>query len=175
MRTGVLFSSLSYSLTHFAPLSTCLKPHMLSLLSSLGSQETLASNYEGTRTVLELAAAAQQLRGLVHVSSAFVNMNMPRGSIIDEAVYPLRLGRQVVDVEQIAKVGLWGGGRWQRAANAGRAGGGSGEAGPKKGKEDREGGRSRVSCSRRLQAWGAWHRGKSLRSKSGPDDCSWSG
>lgn len=69
-------------------------------------QETLNSNYEGTRTVLELAAASQQLRGLVHVSSAFVNMNMPRGSIIDEAVYPLRLGNQVVDVEQLAKVCL---------------------------------------------------------------------
>ena len=58
--------------------------------------------------MLELAASAQRLRGLVHVSSAFVNMNMPRGSIIDEAVYPLRLGRQVVDVEQIAKVGADG-------------------------------------------------------------------
>lgn len=67
-------------------------------------QETLTSNYEGTRTVLELAAAAQRLRGLVHISSSFVNMNMPKGSIIDEAVYPLRLGRQVVDVEQLAKV-----------------------------------------------------------------------
>ncbi len=66
----------------------------------------MTSNYEGTRTVLELAASAQCLRGLVHVSSAFINMNMPRGSIIDEAVYPLRLGRQVVDVEQIAKVGV---------------------------------------------------------------------
>lgn len=61
--------------------------------------------------MLELAASAQCLRGLVHVSSAFVNMNVPRGSIIDEAVYPLRLGRQVVDVEQIAKVGVgWMGG-----------------------------------------------------------------
>ena len=57
--------------------------------------------------MLELAASAHRLRGLVHVSSAFVNMNMPRGSIIDEAVYPLRLGRQVVDVEQITKVGMW--------------------------------------------------------------------
>ena len=57
--------------------------------------------------MLELAASAQRLRGLVHVSSAFVNMNMPHGSIIDEAVYPLRMGRHVVDVEQVAKVGVW--------------------------------------------------------------------
>lgn len=81
------------------------------LLLSPPPQETRTSNYEGTRTVLELAASAQCLRGLVHVSSAFVNMNVPRGSIIDEAIYPLRLGRQVVDVEQIAKVGCqkcWG-------------------------------------------------------------------
>jgi hypothetical protein len=69
--------------------------------------------------VLELAASAQRLRGLVHVSSAFVNMNMPRGSIIDEAVYPLRLGRQVVDVEQVAKVG-------QRGVACTRVGGGGG-------------------------------------------------
>jgi hypothetical protein len=77
----------------------------LALLLVPPQQETLTSNYEGTRTVLELAASTQCLRGLVHVSSAYVNMNVPRGSTIDEAIYPLRLGRQVVDVEQIAKVG----------------------------------------------------------------------
>lgn len=82
----------------------CSFPRFSSLPPRPPAQETLTSNYEGTRTVLQLAASAQCLRGLVHVSSAFVNMNMPRGSIIDEAVYPLRLGRQVVDVEQIVKV-----------------------------------------------------------------------
>lgn len=67
-------------------------------------QETLAANFEGTRTVLELAAAAGHLKGLVHVSSAFVNMNQPRSSIVDEQVYPLKFGSQVVDVEELARV-----------------------------------------------------------------------
>ncbi|KAF6261123.1 male sterility protein-domain-containing protein [Scenedesmus sp. NREL 46B-D3] len=66
-------------------------------------QETLTSNFEGTRTVLELAAAAGHLKGLVHVSSAFVNMNQPRSSIVDEQVYPLKHGTQVVDVEELAQ------------------------------------------------------------------------
>jgi nucleoside-diphosphate-sugar epimerase len=67
-------------------------------------QETLTSNFEGTRTVLELAAAAGHLKALVHVSSAFVNMNQPRSSIVDEQVYPLKFGTQVVDVEELAQV-----------------------------------------------------------------------
>ncbi|KAF8055926.1 fatty acyl-CoA reductase [Scenedesmus sp. PABB004] len=67
-------------------------------------QETLTANFEGTRTVLELAAAAGHLKALVHVSSAFVNMNQPRSSIIDEQVYPLRYGNQVADVEELARV-----------------------------------------------------------------------
>eukprot|EP00882_Tetradesmus_deserticola_P005979 GHRQ01006295.1.p1 GENE.GHRQ01006295.1~~GHRQ01006295.1.p1 ORF type:complete len:319 (+),score=59.94 GHRQ01006295.1:134-958(+) len=66
-------------------------------------QETLTSNFEGTRSVLELAAAAGHLKGLVHVSSAFVNMNQPRSSTVDEQVYPLKYGTQVVDVEELAQ------------------------------------------------------------------------
>jgi hypothetical protein len=54
--------------------------------------------------VLELAAAAGHLKALVHVSSAFVNMNQPRSSIVDEQVYPLKFGTQVVDVEELAQV-----------------------------------------------------------------------
>jgi nucleoside-diphosphate-sugar epimerase len=67
-------------------------------------QETLAANFEGTRKVLELAAATVHLKALVHVSSAFVNMNQPRSSIIDEQVYPLKYGHQTVDVEELARV-----------------------------------------------------------------------
>ncbi|WIA40444.1 hypothetical protein OEZ86_013801 [Tetradesmus obliquus] len=66
-------------------------------------QETLTANFEGTRTVLELAAAAGHLKALVHVSSAFVNMNQPRSSIVDEQVYPLKFGTQAVDVEELAQ------------------------------------------------------------------------
>jgi nucleoside-diphosphate-sugar epimerase len=67
-------------------------------------QETLASNFEGSRKALELAAAAVHLKALVHVSSAFVNMNQPRSSIIDEQLYPLKYGHQTVDVEELARV-----------------------------------------------------------------------
>jgi hypothetical protein len=67
-------------------------------------QETLVANFEGTRKVLELAAAAGHLKALVHVSSAFVNMNQPRSSIVDEQVYPLKYGHQAVDVEELARV-----------------------------------------------------------------------
>uniref|UniRef100_A0A383VYV1 Fatty acyl-CoA reductase n=1 Tax=Tetradesmus obliquus TaxID=3088 RepID=A0A383VYV1_TETOB len=66
-------------------------------------QETLSANFEGTRKVLELAAAAGHLKALVHVSSAFVNMNQPRSSIVDEQVYPLKYGHQAVDVEELAQ------------------------------------------------------------------------
>lgn len=67
-------------------------------------QETLTANFEGTRAVLELAGATCNLRGIVHVSSAFVNMNMPRTSTLDEAIYPLKYGHQVADVEELARV-----------------------------------------------------------------------
>eukprot|EP00775_Hariotina_reticulata_P012149 gene12149-12287_t len=67
-------------------------------------QETLTANFEGTRTVLGLAAAAgDHLKALVHVSSAFVNMNQPCSSTIDEQLYPLRYGKQVADVELLAQ------------------------------------------------------------------------
>lgn len=67
-------------------------------------QDTLSSNYEGTRSVLELAASAQCLRAMVHVSSAYVNINRPRGSVLDEQIYPLYMGKQAVDAEQVVKV-----------------------------------------------------------------------
>jgi nucleoside-diphosphate-sugar epimerase len=72
-------------------------------------QETLTANFEGTRTVLGLAAAAgDHLKALVHVSSAFVNMNQPCSSTIDEQLYPLRYGKQVADVELLAQVSTAG-------------------------------------------------------------------
>lgn len=54
--------------------------------------------------MLELAAAAGHLKAIVHVSSAFVNMNQPRSTIVDEQVYPLKYGHQVVDVEELTRV-----------------------------------------------------------------------
>ena len=66
-------------------------------------RETLVANFEGTRSVLELAAAcAPRLRALVHVSSAFVNVNRPRSSVVAERLYPLKFGEQPADAEAVA-------------------------------------------------------------------------
>jgi nucleoside-diphosphate-sugar epimerase len=58
-------------------------------------QTSLRANYEGTGRVLDLATDAcdhgrGKLRAYVHVSTAFVNMNQPRGSSVAERIYPLR-------------------------------------------------------------------------------------
>jgi hypothetical protein len=78
--------------------------------------------------VLELAASAQCLKALVHVSSAYVNINKPRGSVVDEQIYPLHLGKQAVDAEQIVKVGTGASRVGWVGAWAGRRGGGGPEA-----------------------------------------------
>lgn len=65
-------------------------------------QETLQANFEGTRSVLELAASCRQLRSLVHVSTAFVNSNRPKGSVVEERLYPLAFGDQPADAECVA-------------------------------------------------------------------------
>jgi fatty acyl-CoA reductase len=45
----------------------------------------------------------QRLRGFVHVSTAYVNSNLPRGSHIEERVYSLRLrDGQVLDHVKLA-------------------------------------------------------------------------
>jgi fatty acyl-CoA reductase len=59
-------------------------------------QHTLYSNYLGTRRLLNLAMQMQQLRCFLHVSTAYVNINQPRGSSIEERIYPLKLGSGVV-------------------------------------------------------------------------------
>ena len=45
----------------------------------------------------ELAAGMRRLRGFLHVSTAYVNSNFPRGSHVEERMYPLGLadGRTV--------------------------------------------------------------------------------
>lgn len=52
------------------------------------------SNYIGTRRLLALAGAMGALRCFLHVSSAYVNVNLPKGSSVDEAIYPLHIGTQ---------------------------------------------------------------------------------
>ncbi|WIA39152.1 hypothetical protein OEZ86_005280 [Tetradesmus obliquus] len=57
-------------------------------------QATLRCNYLGTQRLLALAAAMPRLRCFLHVSTAYVNMNLERGATVDEVLYPLAVGRQ---------------------------------------------------------------------------------
>ncbi|KAK9907611.1 hypothetical protein WJX75_006988 [Coccomyxa subellipsoidea] len=51
----------------------------------------LEQNYSATKRVAELAEGMLRLRGFVHVSTAYVNAHQPKGSHIEEDIYPLRL------------------------------------------------------------------------------------
>lgn len=66
--------------------------------------DTLQANYQGTRNLLNLATACNHLRALIHVSTAYVNVNLPKGCHIDEVIYPLMEGGQQVDEMAIAEV-----------------------------------------------------------------------
>ncbi|WIA32225.1 hypothetical protein OEZ86_003073 [Tetradesmus obliquus] len=66
-------------------------------------QTALRSNYLGTQEVLQLASACKQLKGLVHTSSCFVNMNQPRSSVVQERIYPLKFGDREVDCEELVQ------------------------------------------------------------------------
>jgi fatty acyl-CoA reductase len=67
-------------------------------------QTTLKSNYLGTGAILDLAASMPKLKAVVHVSTAFVNMNQPRSSIIEEKLYPLHYGTRRVDAQELVQV-----------------------------------------------------------------------
>jgi len=66
-------------------------------------QHTLRSNYLGTRRLLQLASRMERLRCFLHVSTAYVNVNLPRGSSIEERIYPLKLGQQLIDHAEIVE------------------------------------------------------------------------
>ncbi|KIZ01368.1 Fatty acyl-CoA reductase 1 [Monoraphidium neglectum] len=66
-------------------------------------QETLRANYMGTRRVLELATQLPRLRSMVHVSTAYVNINHPHGATVRERIYPLMHGEVEADGERIAE------------------------------------------------------------------------
>lgn len=53
-------------------------------------QHTLRSNYQGTRRLLTMATRMTALRCFLHVSTAYVNVNQPRGTYVEERIYPLR-------------------------------------------------------------------------------------
>ena len=44
---------------------------------------------QATKKVAQLALKLKQLKAFVHVSTGYVNSNLPRGSHIEEQVYPL--------------------------------------------------------------------------------------
>jgi alcohol-forming fatty acyl-CoA reductase len=51
----------------------------------------LTQNYRATANVVTLAMRCAALAGYVHVSTAYVNINRPRGSHVEEKIYPLAL------------------------------------------------------------------------------------
>lgn len=70
-------------------------------------QPILTSNYFGTEAVLQLAQECTQLKAMVHTSSCFVNMNLPRSSVIDSRIYPLRLGERDIKCQEFVQVREW--------------------------------------------------------------------
>ncbi|EIE26253.1 hypothetical protein COCSUDRAFT_46011 [Coccomyxa subellipsoidea C-169] len=62
--------------------SICFEEHIHTLL---------ANNYQATRNVADLAAAAGKLRAFVHLSTAYVNCDRPHGSHVEETLYPFDL------------------------------------------------------------------------------------
>ena len=47
----------------------------------------------------------KQLRGFVHVSTAYVNSNLPRGSHVEEKIYPIRRKNgQILDPDGTARM-----------------------------------------------------------------------
>ncbi|KAI8467766.1 MAG: male sterility protein-domain-containing protein [Monoraphidium minutum] len=65
--------------------------------------DTLAANFLGTKRVLELAARLPRLRAMVHVSTAYVNINNAPGTTVYERLYPLSNGEAPADGIEIAE------------------------------------------------------------------------
>jgi fatty acyl-CoA reductase len=59
---------------------------------------------QATKKVALLAQRMKQLRGFVHISTAYVNSNLPRGSHVEEKVYPIyRKNGQILDPDGLAR------------------------------------------------------------------------
>ncbi|KAF8071189.1 fatty acyl-CoA reductase [Scenedesmus sp. PABB004] len=69
----------------------------------VGIHAALAANYHGTAAVLALAARCARLAALVHVSSAFANVNAPPGSVVAERLYPLTYAGEPLDCDDVAQ------------------------------------------------------------------------
>ena len=72
----------------------------------VGIQDLLITNYEGTRQLLEIANSFHNLKAFVHVSSAYTNMNATPGSLVQESIYPLSYGDQLVSDSELVQVRL---------------------------------------------------------------------
>jgi len=57
--------------------------------------KTLNSNYCGTKRLLEFCKNMDHLKAFCHVSTAFVNISLSRGSTVLERIYPLMHGNHV--------------------------------------------------------------------------------
>ena len=53
---------------------------------------------------MRLAARMPRLRSLTYISTCFTNINRPRGSRVDERIYPLKIAGKEVDVTGLAEV-----------------------------------------------------------------------
>jgi nucleoside-diphosphate-sugar epimerase len=67
-------------------------------------QTTLRANVEGARAVVALARRCSRLRAVVHTSSAYVNINQPVGSTVQERLYPLMHGGWERTAEELVQV-----------------------------------------------------------------------
>ena len=68
------------------------------------SGEVCSHSLQATKKVVLLAQRMEQLRGFVHVSSAYVNSNLPRGSHVEEKIYPIhRKNGQVLNHNETAR------------------------------------------------------------------------
>ncbi|CAD7696873.1 unnamed protein product [Ostreobium quekettii] len=64
-------------------------------------KKTLLNNYMSTKNLLSLCETMRKLRVYVHISTAYVNITFPSGSVIKERIYPLYNGDQVASHEDI--------------------------------------------------------------------------
>ncbi|KIZ05743.1 hypothetical protein MNEG_2214 [Monoraphidium neglectum] len=66
-------------------------------------QDTLTANYRGTLSIVRLAARMRRLRSFVYISTCYSNMNRPRGSLVEERLYPLMLDGREFDTSSLAE------------------------------------------------------------------------
>ena len=59
---------------------------------------------QATKKVALLAQRMKQLKGFVHASTAYVNANLPKGSHVEEKIYPIyRKNGQILDPDGMAR------------------------------------------------------------------------